>query len=207
MLSANGFEGEVPTLTTIPVADAVGQKALHDMTEVLFGESNVVAVEAGTEVRSGDVCRLQRMGRNHVYIEQDLGPEWLHENEAVKAFAERIAGKGIVYKLPPKEGKIEFLAEYKGLLDIDVVKLRDFNLCPDVMLATRHNNSLVDAGHGVGGCRAIPLYISRELFSRAIATLGDECVLSVLHLRKACAGVLITGTEVFQGLIEDNFFP
>jgi formylmethanofuran dehydrogenase subunit E len=57
----------------------------------------------------------------------------------------------------------------------------------------------------VGGCRAIPLYISRELFSRAVATLGEGYVLSVLPLRKARAGVLITGTEVFQGLVEDKF--
>jgi formylmethanofuran dehydrogenase subunit E len=200
-------ERETPRLRSVPLRQAVGQKALHDMTEIVPGVSKGAAVAAGQKIVAGDVCRLQRMGRNHIYIDDNPGREWVHENEAVKAFAEKIAGPGVIYKLPPKEGKVEFTADRAGLLSIDVEKLVRFNLCPDVMLATRHDNSLVEGGHGVAGCRAIPLYISRELFSRAIAALGDESLVSILPMREAKAGILITGTEVFQGLIEDRFLP
>ncbi len=205
--AVNEPERHSPPLVSVPVSRAVGRKALHDMTEIIPGISKKAAVSAGHTITGGDVCRLQRMGRNHVYVEEDPGREWVHENEAVKILAERIAGPGIVYRLPPKEGKIEFLAEHEGLLDVNVEKLVRFNLCPDVMLATRHNNSVVEEGRGVGGCRTIPLYISRELFSRAIGALGDGHLLSVLRMRKVRAGVLITGSEVFQGLIEDRFLP
>ncbi len=198
---------EAPRLTSVPVTEAVGQKALHDMTEIIPGKSKEPAFKAGGEIRSGDICRLQRMGRNHVYLEEHPGVEWVHENDAVKAFAERIAGPGISYRLPPKEGKIEFLADYGGLLDVDVDRLLQFNLCPDVMLATRHNNSLVEAGHGVGGCRAIPLFLSRTHFARAVALLGNQHLLKVLPLQKSRTGVLITGTEVFKGLVQDRFLP
>lgn len=198
---------EILSLRSVPLREAVGCKALHDMTEIAPGVAKGVAVAAGQEITSGDLCRLQRMGRNQIYVNEEPGPEWLHENEAVKAFAEKIAGAGVTYRSPPKEGKIEFTAEYDGLLSIDVERLIRFNLCPDVMLATCHDNSLVGAGRSVGGCRAIPLYISRTLFDRALATLGAEKLLSVLPLRRARAGVLITGTEVFQGLIEDRFLP
>ena len=37
--------------------------------------------------------------------------------------------------------------------------------------------------------------------------LGDEPLFRVLPLRQAKVGILVTGTEVFQGIIEDKFIP
>jgi formylmethanofuran dehydrogenase subunit E len=75
------------------------------------------------------------------------------------------------------------------------------------MCATRQDHALVEEGRLVGGTRAIPLFLSRDTFSRALATLGETPLLTVLPLRQARTGVLVTGTEVFQGLIEDRFAP
>jgi formylmethanofuran dehydrogenase subunit E len=131
----------------------------------------------------------------------------VHENAAVEAFAARIAGSGVAYDLPPAEGKINFRAATAGLLVIDQDALGRFNLSPDVMLATRKSETLVEAGTEIAGSRAIPLYISRERFSRGLTALGEGPVLRVLPLRKARVGILVTGTEVFQGIIQDRFIP
>ncbi|QJB56234.1 FmdE family protein [Pseudodesulfovibrio sp. zrk46] len=199
---------DVPDLKAVPVEEAVGKKVVHDMTGIEPGESKGPIAKAGDTLDIGDVCRLQRIGKYNVYDEESLpGDEWVHENEAVKAFASRIAGEGISYDDNPEEGKINFFADRRGLLSIDLEALARFNLTPDVMLATRHDGALIPKGKGVAGTRAIPLYISRDKFNRALTALGHGPVLSIQPLRKAKVGILVTGTEVFQGLIEDKFVP
>lgn len=199
---------DAPPLRAVPVEQAVGKKALHDMTGIVPGESKGPLTSAGDTLAAGDVCRLQRIGKHHVFVQEDLpGDEWVHENDAVRAFAKRMAGQGITYDPDPQEGKINFFAEHAGLLSIDLDSLNRFNLSPDVMLTTRHDGSLMPQGKGVAGTRAVPLYISREKFSRALAALGDGPVFEILPLRKAKVGILVTGTEVFQGLIDDKFIP
>ena len=195
-----------PDLKAVSTEEAVGGKALHDMTRIVPGETKDAEFRAGQELSAGDVCRLQQMGRFHVYVEgEHPGDEWVHENAAVEAFAKRIAGEGVEYDLPPSEGKINFRATHDGLLSLNLELLERFNMSPDVMLATRQDNTLVEAGKGLAGGRAIPLYISREHYSRALTALGDGPVLEVLPLRKAKVGILVTGTEVFKGIIEDRF--
>jgi formylmethanofuran dehydrogenase subunit E len=197
-----------PALTAVSTEQAVGGRALHDMTQIVPGQTKDAAFHAGQELSAGDVCRLQQMGRFHVYVQgEHPGEEWVHENEAVEAFARRMAGPGVTYALPPREGKITFHAEATGLLDIDLDTLLRFNMAPDVMCATRKSGMLVEGGKALAGTRAVPLYISRESYSRALAALGNGPLFSVLPLRKARVGVLVTGTEVFKGLIEDRFVP
>lgn len=216
-----GCQGEAPYLdnrsatvrtalpTRVPVAEAVGRKALHDMTRIVPGESKDAEFLAGQTITAGDVCRLQQMGRNAVYVEDESLPEgaWIHENDVALTFAQRMAGPGIGHSDTPREGKIDFIATRPGLLRIDLDILERFNLVPNVVCATRQQYALVEEGRPVGGTRAIPLFLSREEFSRALAALNPEPLLEILPLRRAKVGVLVTGTEVFQGLIEDKFAP
>lgn len=216
-----GCQGEAPYLHTssttaseytpvrVPVAEAVGRTALHDMTRIVPGLSKDPEFLAGQTLTAGDVCRLQQMGRNTVYVQEEALPagDMVHENEAALAFARRMAGPGVAFADTPREGKIDFTATVSGLLRIDTKALERFNLTPHVMCATRQNHALVEQGRRIGGTRAIPLFLDRALFSRALAALGETPLLSVAPLRAARIGVLITGTEVFQGLIEDRFAP
>lgn len=194
---------------SIPVDKAVGRKALHDMTSIVPGQSKGAAIKAGQIITAGDVCRLQQMGRGNVYIEDETLPtdDFVHENTAALAFARRMAGPGISHAQTPHEGKIDFQAARSGLLRIDLKALERFNLTPNVMAACRQNYSLITEGRLVAGTRAIPLFLSRENFSQALSALGENPLLEILPLRQARVGVLVTGTEVFQGLIEDKFAP
>jgi formylmethanofuran dehydrogenase subunit E len=199
---------DAPDLRIVPVEEAVGKEVVHDMTGIEPGDAKGPIAKAGDILDVGDVCRLQRIGKFNVFDGEALpGDEWVHENDAVKAFAKRMAGSGIAYDPNPEEGKINFFAEKPGMLSIDLDALSRFNLSPDVMLATRHDGSIMPEGKGVGGTRAIPLYISRDRFNRALTALGEGPVLSVLPLKAAKVGILVTGTEVFKGIIEDKFIP
>jgi len=193
----------------VSVEKAVGQRALHDMTLIIPGESKGPAFRRGETITAGDVCRLQQMGRHNLYVEGDnqFGPEWVHEDEAALAFGRAIAGEGVSYTETPTEGKVNFNANLNGLFLVDEKRLEMFNLVPGVMCATRHGYSVVNNGISLAGSRAIPLFLPRSDFAKAMAVLSDGPLLSVLPLRKARVGILVTGTEVFRGLIKDRFIP
>ena len=133
--------------------------------------------------------------------------EWIHENEAAKAFGGAMAGEGVRFIEPPREGKIDFVADRSGLFVIDEACLEEFNMIPGVMCASRRNFTPVSSGRDLAGTRAIPLYLHRASFLRAITVLRNGPLFRVLPMRKARVGILVTGSEVFQGLVKDRFIP
>ena len=198
-----------PGVRAVPVEQAVGRPAVHDMTRIVPGESKGPAVLNGHVITAGDVCRLQTMGKNRIFVQEaaDAAGDWVHEDEAAMAFGTALAGPGVALEALPREGKVQLVAEADGLLTVDADMLERFNLVPGVMAATRHDGSLVKAGARVAGTRAIPLYLPRDHYLRALAVLEAEPVLAVRPLRRARAGILVTGDEVFKGLIQDGFGP
>ncbi|AGW14805.1 FmdE family protein [Megalodesulfovibrio gigas] len=198
-----------PLLTAVPVEQAVGKTALHDMTEVIPGESKGPAVQAGQVIGLEDVCRLQRMGRRNIYLQEHL-PEvdgFVHEDAAAKAFAAALAGEHVTVAGEPREGKINLMAATAGVLAVDIPALERFNAIPNVACASRQHGTLLEAGKPFAACRAIPLYLTTDNVARALATVDEGPVFSIHPLRKAKAGVLVTGSEVFQGLVQDKFAP
>jgi formylmethanofuran dehydrogenase subunit E len=204
---ATALNDTEPKLAAVPVAQAVGHKALHDMTRIVPGESKGAEFRAGQTLTGGDVCRLQQMGRANVYLEQDQPEGFVHENEAALAFARLMAGENVVFDEAPREGKINFRAAATGVFEVERERLEAFNLVPDVMAACRHHGVLAEAGKDLAGTRAIPLYLLAENFRKAQAVLAAGPLFRVLPLRAMRVGVLVTGSEVFQGLIEDKFAP
>ncbi|OGP69909.1 MAG: trehalose-binding protein [Deltaproteobacteria bacterium RBG_13_60_28] len=200
---------EGPALKRLPLAETVGRRALHDMTMIVPGVSKGPAFEKGQLIGVGDLCRLQQMGRRHLYVLEDnqVGPEWVHEDAAALAFARAAAGEGVTFTEPPREGKVNFLAARDGLLVVDEARLETFNLVPGVMCACRQGFSVLSQGRMLGGTRAIPLYLPRADFEKALAVLRDGPLFRVLPLRQPRVGILVTGTEVFMGLVEDRFIP
>jgi molybdenum cofactor synthesis domain-containing protein len=194
-------------IKTIKLKDAVGTKLAHDITEIRPGEFKGAAFRKGHTVCNEDLCLLQKLGKNHLYL-IDLEADEIHENEAAAIVAKALAGDGIGWKNEPREGKIGLKAERDGLLTIHTAALAAFNMIEEVMCATLHNHTMVKAGELVAATRAIPLVMKRAPIERAAAIAGQNGgVVSVRPLRKGKAGLIITGNEVYHGLIEDRFAP
>jgi hypothetical protein len=191
----------------IQTEEAIGRKLCHDITEIRPGEFKGAAFRYGHTVCEEDVCNLQRLGKNHVYV-LDMEEGEIHENEAAAMLAEALAGDGVTWKDGPTEGKINLFADRDGLLMVNHATLAAFNLVDEVMCATLHTHTLVKKGERVGATRAVPLVMNRAAIDRAaaIASGGDK-VLRVLPLLRTKVGLVITGNEVYQGLIEDRFGP
>jgi hypothetical protein len=194
-------------LKKIELKAALGLQLAHDITEIRPGEFKGPAFRKGHTVCDEDLCHLQRLGKNHLYV-MDLEEDEIHENEAAALLANSLSGDGVVWKNEAKEGKIGLLAGRDGVLRVDTAALAALNMVDEVMCATLHNNTLVKKGDLVAATRAIPLVMKRAPIERAAAIAGQNGhVLSVRPLRQARAGLVITGNEVYQGLIEDRFAP
>lgn len=194
-------------IKTIKLKDAVGTKLAHDITEIRPGEFKGAAFHKGHTVCNEDLCRLQKLGKNHLYL-IDLEDDEIHENDAAAIMAKALAGEGVCWKNEPREGKIGLKAERDGLLTVDTSALAAFNMIEEVMCATLHNHTLVKTGELVAATRAIPLVMKRAPIERAAAIAGQNgSVVAVRPLRHGKAGLIITGNEVYHGLIKDRFAP
>ena len=197
-------------LRSVPSEQAVGQTSLHDMTEIVPDENKKgPAFRKGHVIEAGDLCQLHRMGKRHVYVEdgKSLGNDWIHENDAALAFAKAMAGQNVGYTDQPSEGKVNFKALRDGMILVDAGQLEAFNNIPGVMCATRKSYSLITEGRQFAGTRAIPLYLPKVNFEKAMQVIGQAPLFHIKPLRKAKVGILVTGTEVFLGLIQDRFIP
>jgi hypothetical protein len=192
-------------LKKIRVEDAVGTRLAHDITEVIPGKYKGARFHKGHEVREQDICRLMRLGKRHLYV-LDLENGNVHEDEAVMQMAEALAGPGVTYGAIPREGKLALSAVHAGLLKINSQALIDFNLSPDVMCAALHNNVPVNKGQSVAATRAIPLIIAQDSLQQALEVARRHYpIFAVKAFAPLKTRLIITGNEVFEGLIEDKF--
>ena len=194
-------------LKKIRVEDAVGKPLSHDITEIRPGEFKGAAFRKGHTVCDEDICHLQKLGKNHLYL-INLDKDEIHENQAASILANGLAGTGIVWHDDPKEGKICLYAETDGLLVVDKANLASFNMVDEVMCASLHSYTLVKKGQQVAATRAIPLVMKRTPVERAAAIARKNGgTVSVHQLKNSKVGIVITGNEIFNGLIKDKFAP
>ncbi len=207
--TGNRSEFSQPRMRAVPVQQAVGQKAAHDMTRIVPGQDKGAAFNAGQTLAAGDVCRLQQMGRNVVYVQENVRQDlqWVHEDQAALDMAQAMAGSGVQHDPQPQEGKVNFQAARNGLFLVDSELLQAVNLLPHVICATRQSRLVVEKGKVLAGTRAIPLFLQRSEYEQALQILSAGPLLQVLPLREAKVGILVTGTEIFTGLIQDKFIP
>jgi len=205
MCNANHSDPNQNNLTKIRVEEAVGTYLAHDITEIRPGEFKGPSFRKGHKVEHQDLCRLMRLGKRHLYV-LELKENQVHEDEAVFELANALAGPGISFGSQPKEGKLQLQAAYSGLLKINTEALVSFNLIPDVMCASLHSNLPVNQGQDVAGTRAIPLVIDRQALDQAVALAKEHApIFSVKAYNRLRARLIITGNEVYDGLIEDKF--
>ncbi len=193
-------------IQVVEIEEAIGHPLAHDITEIRPGEFKGPAFLKGYILKDKDLDHLRRLGKQHLYI---IKPEIdeMHEDEAAVELASALCGSGVGWKDAPREGKLSLHATCDGLLKVDVEALFRFNMFGEVMCATRHTNTIVRKGQQVAATRAIPLLVPRHIVSCAVnaANTATSGVLSVVPMKKAKAGVMITGNEVYYGRIKDKF--
>lgn len=190
----------------IKTREAVGHVLCHDLTQIIPGEFKGARFRKGHVVTEEDVPVLLSMGKEHLYV-WELRPGMLHEDDAAVRLCKLAMGRNIRRTEDIKEGKIELFAECDGYFTVDVEKLNAVNCVPDVMLATRKGGTMVKAGDKLAGMRVIPLVVPETTLETAAEAAGSTPLLNVLPYKLKTAGIVTTGSEVKNGLIEDKFTP
>jgi len=199
------FVEEGAPMREVRTVDAVGHVLCHDMTQIIPGVVKDARFRKGHVVTQEDIPVLLSMGKERLYIWEKT-PGMLHEDEAAERLRALCQGPGM-RATAPKEGKIELIAEADGLLRVDAQRLEAVNAVEELMIATRHTNTPVRAGDKLAGMRVIPLVIDAAVLERAAAAAAGAPLLELLPYRLKTAGLIVTGSEVSKGLIEDSFTP
>ncbi|MEJ2192475.1 MAG: molybdopterin-binding protein [Nitrospirota bacterium] len=176
-------------MRSVPLKDAVGMVLAHDITEIRPGEFKGRAFRKGQVIHREDICHLQRLGKESLFI-LEVGPDEMHEDEAARELAHALAGEGVAPGGEPREGKIELVAARDGLLKVHAGALHAFNMQGEVMCASLHTNTVVRKGRVVAATRAIPLVIKRSALDEALAAArsAPRGVLEVKPMRRPRAG-------------------
>lgn len=187
----------------IRTEDAVGQVLCQDITQIIKDKVKGPVFRKGHIVREEDIPVLLSVGKEHLYVwEKKEGI--LHENEGAEILYQLCAGEGLVGS-EIKEGKKEVIADCDGLLKIRSQALRNVNALGEMMIASRHGNTVVRKGDKIAGTRIIPLVIEEEKMKKAQEAVGPEPIFSIKPFQTKKVGLVVTGSEIRKGLIEDTF--
>lgn len=185
--------------------EAVGQVLCHDITQIIPGVSKGPVFRKGHVITEEDIPVLLRVGKDSVYIWEN-DERMLHENDAAQILYE-MCRSDHMRPSEVREGKIEVIAECDGLLKVDREKLLRVNSLGEMMIATRHGNTVVRAGDKLAGTRIIPLVIRKDKMEQARAICQDGPILKLMPFGRRKAAIITTGNEVYYGRIADTFTP
>jgi len=190
----------------IRIEDAVGTILAHDMTRIIRGKFKGVGFKKGHVVKKEDIPELLKIGKQTLYV-LDLGKDQLHEDDAAKRISTAISDPELDFS-EPREGKINISTKYDGLLKINVDALLRVNKMESIIVATLKNNFPCKKGEIVAATRIIPLTTPTKNIE-ALEALAKETgtIVSVKPYRALKVGAVVTGSEVFNGLITDDFNP
>lgn len=189
----------------IKTEDAVGHILCHDITQIIKGVTKDVVFKKGHVVKEEDIPVLLSVGKENLYVwEKQEG--MLHENEAAEILY-GICKNDHMKPSPVKEGKIEVIADTDGLFKLDAKRLYEINSLGEMMIATRHGNTIVKKGDKLAGTRIIPLIIEEEKMKKAQEIGAVKPIMEIMPFKHKKVGIVTTGSEVFHGRIKDTFGP
>lgn len=188
--------------------DAVGMMLCHDITQIIPGKVKGPVLRKGHIIEEKDIPVLLSVGKEHVFV-WDVDESMMHEDDAARVLYEIAAGgqENIRPSKDIKEGKIEAFAETDGLLKIDRKRLLVVNSYGQMMIATIPGDRAVKKGQKLAGMRIIPLIIKKDKMKEIEERTKGASVLRVLPFTKKKVGIVTTGSEVYHGLIQDQFTP
>ena len=176
----------------------------HDVTKVIPGKFKGPAFRRGHVIQSEDIPELLSIGKEHVYV-MELEEGEVHEEEAALRIAAAIGGDGVEFS-PPREGRVNLKAKAYGMLKINTSLLKEINSLGEILVATLHNNTVCQPGMIVAGTKIVPLFTTEaKLTEVENICRTDGKVIEVNPIQKKKVGIVITGNEIFKGIIQDKF--
>lgn len=186
----------------VRVEDAVGMTLCHDITAMYDGFKGAL-FKRGHVIEATDIPRMLDIGKQTVFIWEPEAGE-VHEEDAAARMAAAMPVAGAHYE-GPSEGKMVLKAERAGMLRVNTALLRDLNAIGDITISTLPDHYPVAPGARIASMRIVPLVTQEAQIARLEALCKDNKVLDLLPYQPRKAGIIITGSEVYHGRIQDKF--
>ena len=191
-------------MKVIDVKDAIGQVLCHDMTQIIPGKTKDARFRKGHIIKEEDIPILLSMGKKNIYV-YEMNENMLHENDAAIILKNMCINENM-YETEIKEGKLEIKSSIKGYFRVDKERLEKANMTDDITIATLKDGN-VEKDQKIAGMRVIPLVIEKEKLLRLQKDIGDKPLFEILPYKIKKFGLVVTGSEVYNKIIEDKFAP
>lgn len=191
----------------IRTEDAVGLTLCHDITEVRDGFKGR-AFQRGHVVTREDIPHLLDLGKKHLYIWEENAGE-IHEEDAALRLAALAPMENAEYT-GPSEGKMTLTTKEDGLFRVNRPLLDEINAIGEITITTLPDHYPVKKGMKLAGERIIPLVCqeSEILAAEELVRLGSRPLMELIPYRRNLpVGIIVTGSEVYSGRIQDKFEP
>lgn len=188
----------------VNVEDAIGMVLCHDMTQIIPGVVKDAKYRKGHVVKEEDIPILLSMGKKHLFV-YEVNENMIHENDAAIYLRDMCISENLVDS-EVKEGKIMLKSKIKGYLSIDKNRLKAANMHNDIVISTIKNGN-VEENETVAGMRVVPLVIEKKKLEEVKIAVGNEPIIKVYPYKVKSFGMVVTGSEVAEKIIEDKFSP
>lgn len=188
----------------VNVENAVGMELCHDITATFDGFKGAL-FKRGHVIQESDIPRLLDIGKKTIFVWEDHAGE-IHEEDAAKRMAAMTPVEQAHYT-GPSEGKVLLFAETAGMFRVDTQLLKEINSIGDITIATLPDHYPVEKGARMASMRIVPLVTKEEQIIRAEKLCEGRKLLDLRPYQYRKIGVIITGSEVYTGRIQDKFEP
>ncbi len=194
----------------MPVEQAVGRRLACDMTGITASEVRTILAK-GAQIEPAHVAMLLDAGHGVVYVTEDDGPDadpsLVAEDDAALELARALGGGGLTVR-PAGSGRALLLAQGDGLVRIRQEACARLNESDVALVVSVPPHGVARAGRLVAAVDLVPLQVPAAVLSELVADVaqgGPAIEVRPFTLRRV--GLVITGSEVYEGRVSDLVAP
>lgn len=188
----------------VKTEDAVGLTLCHDITAMRDGFKGA-QFRRGHVVAAEDIPMLLDIGKKTIFVwEEHVGE--IHEEDAALRMA-AMAPVELAHYTGPSEGKMQLMADQRGMFRVNTDLLRELNSIGDLTITSLPDHYPVEAGARIASMRIVPLVTQEEQILRAETLCEGKKLFDLRPYRNLKVGIIITGSEIYTGRIKDKFEP
>ncbi len=188
----------------IEVEKAIGMTLCHDITAMRDGFKGA-AFKRGHVITEEDIPKLLDIGKRTVFIWEENAGE-IHEDDCALRLSAIAQVNGAHYE-GVSEGKMVLVADNYGMFRVDTKLLYEINSIGDITISTIPDHFPVTPGTRLASMRIVPLVTKEEQIIKAESLCKDRKLLDLRPYSFKKVGVIITGSEIYNGRIKDKFEP
>ena len=188
----------------ISVENAVGMTLCHDITAMRDGFKGAL-FQRGHVITEEDVPQLLDIGKKTIFVWEENAGE-IHEEDAALRMA-AMAPVELAHYAGPSEGKMQLMADHRGMFRVNVELQRQLNSIGDITITSLPDHYPVEVGARIASMRIVPLVTQEEQILKAEKLCEGKKLFDLRPYQQMKAGIIITGSEIYSGRIKDKFEP